>query len=48
MRDRELVEALKMKALPESSNDYGTLVEFLRFYRDAVQLVVNNLWNLDL
>jgi len=27
--------------------DEGVLVEFLRAYRDAVQLVVNEIWNLD-
>ncbi|MEM1645781.1 MAG: hypothetical protein QXL96_07955 [Ignisphaera sp.] len=35
-----------MKALPESSDDHGALVEFLRLYRDAVQFVVNKLWSL--
>ncbi|MEM4855728.1 MAG: zinc ribbon domain-containing protein, partial [Sulfolobales archaeon] len=43
----ELVETLKMKALPESSDDYPVLVEFLKLYRDAVQLVVNKLWSLN-
>ncbi|MEM4906368.1 MAG: zinc ribbon domain-containing protein [Sulfolobales archaeon] len=47
MRGGELVEALKMKALPESSDDYPVLVEFLKLYRDAVQLVVNKLWSLN-
>ncbi|MEM4976601.1 MAG: hypothetical protein QXT64_04680 [Desulfurococcaceae archaeon] len=47
MREGELVEALKMKALPESSDDHGALVEFLRLYRDAVQFVVNKLWSLN-
>ncbi|MEM4600987.1 MAG: zinc ribbon domain-containing protein [Sulfolobales archaeon] len=47
MRGGELVEALKMRALPESSDDHGALVEFLRLYRDAVQFVVNKLWSLD-
>ncbi|MEM1897595.1 MAG: zinc ribbon domain-containing protein [Sulfolobales archaeon] len=47
MRGGELVEALKMKALPESSDDHPVLVEFLRLYRDAVQLVVNKLWSLN-
>ncbi|MEM4784146.1 MAG: zinc ribbon domain-containing protein [Sulfolobales archaeon] len=47
MREGELVEALKMKALPESSDDYPVLVEFLKLYRDAVQLVVNKLWSLN-
>jgi len=47
MREEELVEALKMKALPESSDDYLTLLEFLRLYRDATQFVINKLWNLN-
>jgi hypothetical protein len=33
-----VIEALKMRALPEGSYDY--LLEFLRLYRDAVQMVV--------
>jgi len=40
-----VVEALKARALPEGS--YERLLEFLRVYRDAIQLVVNGLWNLD-
>ena len=47
MKVGELVEALKMRALPESSDDHGALVEFLKLYRDAVQLAVNNLWSLN-
>ncbi|MEM0285132.1 MAG: zinc ribbon domain-containing protein [Sulfolobales archaeon] len=47
MRGGELVEALKMRALPEGGDDHGALVEFLRLYRDAVQFVVNKLWSLD-
>ncbi|MEM1694930.1 MAG: RNA-guided endonuclease TnpB family protein [Ignisphaera sp.] len=47
MRGGELVEALKMRALPEGSDDHGALVEFLKLYRDALQLVVNRLWSLD-
>ncbi|MEM1529828.1 MAG: hypothetical protein QXQ51_06550 [Desulfurococcaceae archaeon] len=47
VREGELVEILKIRALPESSNDHGALIEFLKLYRDAVQLVVNRLWNLD-
>ncbi|MEL9909268.1 MAG: IS200/IS605 family accessory protein TnpB-related protein, partial [Desulfurococcus sp.] len=46
MREGELVEALKMRALPESSDDYLTLLEFLRLYRDATQFVINKLWSL--
>jgi len=41
----EVVEALRMRAVPEGS--YEHLLEFLRMFRDAVQLVVNELWNLD-
>ncbi|MEM1528000.1 MAG: hypothetical protein QW503_02580 [Sulfolobales archaeon] len=47
MRGGELVEALRMRALPESSDDHGALIEFLKLYRDATQLVVNNLWSLN-
>ncbi|MEM4984429.1 MAG: IS200/IS605 family accessory protein TnpB-related protein, partial [Sulfolobales archaeon] len=47
VRGGELVEAPKMRALPESSDDYLTLLEFLRLYRDALQLVVNRLWSLN-
>ncbi|MEM0066159.1 MAG: hypothetical protein QXH88_04460, partial [Sulfolobales archaeon] len=47
MRGGELVEALKVRALPEGSDDYDALVEFLKLYRDAVQFVVNNLWSLN-
>jgi hypothetical protein len=37
-----VVEALKMRALPEGSCD--KLLEFLRLYRDAVQTVVDKIW----
>ncbi|MEM2617369.1 MAG: zinc ribbon domain-containing protein [Thermofilaceae archaeon] len=47
MREGELIETLKMRALPESSDDHVALVEFLRLYRDAVQLIVNKLWSLN-
>ncbi|MEM4775105.1 MAG: hypothetical protein QW489_01940 [Sulfolobales archaeon] len=47
VRGGELVEALRMRALPESSDDHDALIEFLRLYRDATQLVVNNLWSLN-
>jgi putative transposase len=40
-----VVEALKVRALPEGSCDH--LLEFLRLYRDAVQPVVDRVWNLD-
>ncbi|MCR8473780.1 MAG: hypothetical protein QXY58_03210 [Nitrososphaerota archaeon] len=36
-----------MKVLPEGSDEYKALLEILRLYRDAVQLVVNKLWSLD-
>jgi putative transposase len=46
MRDQEpLIEALKMKALPEGS--YDNLLEFLRLYRNAVQIVVNKIWSIN-
>ena len=47
VRGEELavVEALKVKALPEGSHD--RLLEFLKLYRDAVQMVVNELWSLE-
>jgi putative transposase len=40
-----LVEALKMRALPEGSCD--RLFEFLRLYRDAVQMVVDKIWGIN-
>ena len=47
MRDQKpiLVEALKMRALPEGS--YDKLLEFLRLYRNAVQIVVNEIWSIN-
>jgi len=47
VRDGEFVETLKMRALPKGSYDYIALVGFLKLYRDAVQLAINMLWNLD-
>ncbi|MEM4819554.1 MAG: zinc ribbon domain-containing protein [Nanopusillaceae archaeon] len=47
MREEELVESLRMRALPESSDDHDALIEFLKLYRDAVQIVVNKLWSLN-
>jgi putative transposase len=38
-----VVEALKMRALPEGGYDH--LLEFLRLYRDAVQMVVDRIWS---
>jgi putative transposase len=40
-----VVEALKTRALPEGSCDY--LLEFLRLYRDAVQIVVDRIWSIN-
>jgi putative transposase len=40
-----VVEALKVRALPEGSCD--KLLEFLRLYRDAVQLVVDRIWGIN-
>jgi putative transposase len=40
-----VVEALKVRALPEGGCD--KLLEFLRLYRDAVQMVVDRVWSLD-
>jgi putative transposase len=40
-----VVEALKARALPEGSHDY--LLEFLRLYSDAVQMVVDRIWNIN-
>jgi putative transposase len=40
-----VVEALKVRALPESSCD--KLLEFLRLYRDAVQMVVDRIWSIN-
>ena len=47
MRGEEpvVVEALKVRALPEGSCD--RLLEFLRLYRDAVQMVVNRVWGIN-
>ena len=40
-----VIEALKTRALPEGSCDH--LLEFLRLYRDAVQLVVDRIWGIN-
>ena len=45
MKERELVEALRVKALPEGSDE--KLLEFLKLFRDATQLVVNGMWSLE-
>ncbi|MEM1930746.1 MAG: hypothetical protein QW780_03030 [Sulfolobales archaeon] len=47
VRGGELVETLRMRALPEGSDDHDALIEFLKLYRDAVQLVVDRVWSLD-
>jgi putative transposase len=38
-----VIEALKVRALPEGSCD--KLLEFLRVYRDVVQMVVDRIWS---
>ncbi len=47
MRGEEpvVVEALKTRALPEGGCD--KLLEFLRLYRDAVQMVVDRIWSIN-
>ena len=40
-----VIEALKVRALPEGSCD--KLLEFLRLYRDAVQMVVDRIWSIN-
>jgi putative transposase len=40
-----IVEALKMRALPEGS--YDKLLEFLRLYRDTVQMIVDKIWSIN-
>ncbi|MEM3987226.1 MAG: hypothetical protein QXZ22_01275, partial [Sulfolobales archaeon] len=47
VRGGELVEALKVRALPEGGDDRDALIEFLKLYRDVLQLVVNRLWSLN-
>lgn len=46
MRGEEpvVVEAFRVRALPEGGCDH--LLEFLRLYRDAVQMVVDSVWGL--
>jgi putative transposase len=45
MRGEEpvVVEALRVRALPEGSYDH--LLEFLKLYRNAVQMVVDRIWS---
>jgi len=47
MRGEEpvVIEALRVRALPEGSHDH--LLEFLRLYRDAVQVVVDKIWGIN-
>jgi putative transposase len=40
-----IVEVLKARALPEGS--HGKLLEFLRLYRDVVQILVDRIWGLN-
>jgi len=40
-----VVEALRVRALPEGS--YDRLLEFLRLYRDGVQMVVDRIWSIN-
>jgi putative transposase len=40
-----VVETLKVRALPEGS--YDKLLEFLRLYRDALQMVVDRIWSIN-
>ena len=40
-----VIEALRVRALPEGSYDH--LLEFLKLYRDAVQLVIDRIWSLN-
>jgi len=40
-----LVETLRVRALPEGGGD--DLLEFLRLYRDAVQVIVDRTWNVE-
>ncbi|MCC6053101.1 MAG: IS200/IS605 family accessory protein TnpB-related protein, partial [Desulfurococcaceae archaeon] len=47
MRGEEpvVIEALKVRALPEGGCD--KLLEFLRLYRDVVQMVVDRIWSIN-
>ncbi len=46
MRGEEpVVEALRMRALPEGGYDH--LLEFLKLYRNAVQMVVDSIWSIN-
>jgi putative transposase len=39
-----VIEALKVRALPEGGYDH--LLEFLRLYRDALQMIVDRVWSI--
>jgi len=40
-----VIEALRVSALPEGGYDH--LLEFLRLYRDAIQLVIDRIWSIN-
>jgi putative transposase len=40
-----VIETLRMRALPEGNYDH--LLEFLRLYRDAVQMIVDRIWSIN-
>ena len=40
-----VIEALRVRALPEGGYDH--LLEFLKLYRNAVQMVVNRIWSIN-
>jgi putative transposase len=40
-----VIEALRVRALPEGSYDH--LLEFLRLYRDALQMIVDRVWSIN-
>jgi putative transposase len=40
-----VIEALRVGALPEGGYDH--LLEFLRLYRDALQMVVDSIWSIN-
>jgi putative transposase len=40
-----VIEALRVRALPEGGYDH--LLEFLKLYRDAVQMVVDRIWSIN-
>jgi len=40
-----VIEALRVRALPEGGYDH--LLEFLKLYRNAVQMIVNRIWSIN-